>query len=130
VAAALRTRPNGTRWCAQESAAKAAEARRFNSCISQNEVRYYCRGAAASALELELPDGGGVFAAMRATITEAFTRAAIILTPLASSSATPTNTSVNTLPPPPSRQPRLFFWGDSHTRLLHQTMKCLWPKVP
>jgi len=106
------------------------EARRFNSCIAKKEVRYYCRGAAAAALELELPDGGGVFAAMRDAVTEAFTRTTIIPTSLASTPAAPTNFSVDTPPLPPSHQPRVFFWGDSHTRLLHQTLLCLWPKVP
>lgn len=123
LAAALRQRPEGSRWCAKSvksmDPVEAAEAKRFNACIAKKEVRYTC--SKNDALELELPDGGGgVFTAMRALIKEAFTRAAIIPNP-------PAGAGTGTAAAP--HQPRVFFWGDSHTRLLHQTLLCLWPKA-
>lgn len=128
LAAALRNRPEGSRWCTRAAKAmdpaEAAEARRFNACIAKKEVRYYCNKR--DALELELPEGGGgVFTAMRAVIKEAFTRSDIIPTPQ-TEGAEPAAAAAAAAP----LQPRVFFWGDSHTRLLHQTLLCLWPKAP
>ena len=118
VAAALRERPEGSRWCTKKprelDPPEAKEQKRFDSCIAKKEDRYFCKGR--DVLELQLPEGGGgVFTAMRDIIKEAFTRATIV--PAGATATGP-------------RQPRVFFWGDSHTRLLHQTLLCLWPKAP